>query len=382
MPLTLLGGSRRSPRPAPVNQGPLPPFDPSDPGGIVYTTPPPEFQPARAKYFLQADFNGVTLSGGWQWNGTPAAHGSSVTMTSGPWTGLVVPFLVGANSTPPTMLMTPMLPLYPRAVQDAALTEHAWRAYPDFVVSDVPWNAAENGRGHWGPAETVAWAQYVQSWGFRVPLWSIMPINGDPTFRAMLNASCVSFYVPGEEIAGKMTAEQLPPLLDTALADCGRGLPIAVHLAPLGPLRFPADTFLDGGPNRGSWGQYDGVVGLAYESGNLSNSPTLSDPAGEMGALLGYARSMVQLGKSGDGSWGVPGPNCPIYAWELLATSQLNGVNNGGVSVPDQPVFNEAYGCLRSLEMLYTPAVPGESMINGYANGGRLPPGTPVYNIF
>lgn len=361
----------RSQRPRPRTQSPLPPFDPSIPGeGNVYTTLPPEFRPATSRYFLQGNFGGVVLTGHFRWNGPQATPGSSITMTDGPWQGLTFPFLVGASSTPPTLILTPMLPLYSRAVQDAVLTEHAWRAYPDFTVADVPWDADRNGVA-WTPQQTVQWAQYVRSWGFRVPLWSVAPINGDPTFRAMLNAHCVDFFVPGEEIATnpdhRIPAEDLPPILDTALNDCGGGIPIAIHLTPYGPLRDPADTFLDGGPNRGSWAQYNGKVGLAWEGGNWSASPTEADSAAMYGALLGYARRMVQTGKSGDGDWGIAGPSCPIYVWELLAESMFDGH------------YQEPYGDLRTWEMLCCPADPGCRMIDGYNNGGRRPDGTPIY---
>lgn len=330
-------------------------------------------------YFLEGDFNGVTLSGAYRWNGTPAAPSSSITMTSGPWTGLVVPFLVGANSTPPTMIMTPMLILYPRAVQDAVLTEHAWRAYKDFTITDGAWNDAENGVSL-STAQVATWAQYVKSWGFRVPLWSRLPVLGDPYFRALLDAKAVDFFVPGEEIAGKIPAEALPPILDRALADCGRGMPVGVHLAPNGPLRSPADTFLSGVGNVGTWAQYNALVHLMWEAGNLSNDPSLSDSAGTMGALLYYARRIVQLGKSGDGDFGAAAPDSYVYLWELLATSQLMGVNNGGMTVPGGRVYDEAYGCLRSWELLCCPngGNPGISGMPGFNNGGRRPDGSPV----
>ena len=375
---SLSTGQTARQRPAPPPQPPLPPFDPSDSGGLVHTTAPPEFQPSTSPYFLRADFNGVTLQGAYQWNGQPAAPGSSITMTSGPWTGLVVPFLVGANSTPPTMIMTPMLILYPRAVQDAVLTEHAWRSYSDLIIADGAWNDTENGQAV-APAQIVDWAAYLRSWGFRVPLWSREPVVGDPYFRALLAAQAVDFFVPGEEIAGKIPAEGLLPVLDQALSDCGSGVPIGIHLAPNGPLGFPADTFLAGGQT-GTWAQYNGKVHLCWESGNRTNNPSMSDPAGTMGALLYYARQMVQLGQSGDGpTTGAGAPDSRVYVWELLATSQLEGVNNGGLSVPGAPVFNELYGKLRSLEMMYCPAgLPGISMVHGFGNGASYPDGSPV----
>lgn len=372
----LSGGAPRRPRPAGQVQPPLPPFDPSEPGGIVHTILPPEFQPGTVPYFLQGDFNGVTLQGKYVWQGTPAQPGSSIKMTSGPWTGLVIPFLVGANSTPPTMLMTPMLPLYPAAVIDAALTEHAWRSYPDLTIADIPWNAAENGVA-WTPQKTVQFAKLLKSWGFRVPLWSNTPINGDPTFRAMLNASCVDFFVPGEEIATSpdhsIPAEMLPPLLDTALNDCGGGVPLAVHLGPNGPLGFPCDTFLDGGPDCGSWGQYNGKVGLAWEGGNKTEVPNPPgvDPAGTMGALLYYARTIVNLGVSGDGQFGVAAPDSSVYVWELLASQQLEGI------------YDEPYGNLRTYEMLCcpngNPPDPRVRQFGGYNNGGRMPSGVKIF---
>src|SRR5579864_1668067 len=116
---------------------------------------------------MRADFNGVLLDVN-RWGGAP-------------------PMLKGANSTPfgntmqisTAMLMQPMLILYDRKWQDAHLTEAAERNLSHFVFSAGAWNDAANGR-QFSPADVVAWAQYVRSWGFYATYWGAVPTMDDP----------------------------------------------------------------------------------------------------------------------------------------------------------------------------------------------------------
>ena len=138
----------------------LPPFDPPDSGGNVYTVPPPGWTPPGPNNFT-SDFNGVTLD-------------------MSKWPGLNIPMLIGANSTPINMLMSPMLILYPRAVQDAYLTETCWRAYNFVVINPGDgWNIVENG---FNPTinAIVQWARYIKSWGLKVCLWRSHVTLNDP----------------------------------------------------------------------------------------------------------------------------------------------------------------------------------------------------------
>ena len=321
-------------RPAPVAQAPLPPFDPSDSGGIVHTTPPPEWQPnGPSPLFFRTDFAGLTLD-----------------LTQ--WPGLTIPTLVGANTTPVTRLLSPMLILYPRAVQDAWLTEACWRGYTHIVIAPDGWNLQANGLTMTTQALT-AWAQYCQSWGFYVVLWRSQITQPDPMFRALLQAGAVDFYVMGEEMNSQIPGAALPGLLTQALADAG-SVPVGVHFTSNYPLGFPLDTYLT------DWSPYNGRVHLCWQADQ-------NDPAGTQGAKLYYARQRVQLGWIGDGTYSHPAPDCRVIAFEQQATAQLYGT------------CDEAYGCLRSLEMNYCPAgLPGIGMVSGFGNGGRYPNGSAI----
>lgn len=363
MSFLLFQGSTRV---APVQQPAIaPPFDPSDQYGEVHTTPPPSWQPPAQPYFMLADFTGVTIPGDYM--GNPTTDGE-VRIVSGPYTGLTIPFLVGANSTPPTMIMTPMLPMYPAPVQDAFLTEYLQRGYQDFVMAPSGWNFDQNGY-HPSPNDLVAWAGKLKNLGLRVILW-----NGDPNgpldaLSALWAARCVDFYIVGEEIDSKMPAEALPPLLDRCLAITGRMLPIGVHFTatqfvdasgnriPNGgsyPIGFPRETFLAGGAT-GSWADYNGLVHLCNQIFN-------DESAGLQGSLQGYAMRRVNLGM--EGGDGRPAMNSRVYAFETMATSQLYGR------------CTELYGKLRSLELNYCPpGLSGVQPIAGSGNGISEPDG-------
>lgn len=328
--LVALGGTRR---PAPRPHAPLPPWDASDAGGIVHTTPPPELviPPGPDPRFLRADFAGVTLD--------PAR-----------WPP--IPVLAGANTTPVSMLMTPMAPLYPRAIQDAILTEHAERGYTHFVVASSGWNFPENGFS-WTLGQFVAWCRYVRSWGFYVVYWGPV-VLGDPFLRAAVDAAAIDWHIVGEEVDTKVTAEQYTAILDDALAVTANGCPSGAHFTANYPEGFPRDTFLT------TWGAYDGRLHLMWQANQ-------DDSAGKQGAMLYYARQRVNLGLVG--GTGEPAPNSRVYAFETMATAQLYGT------------CTEAYGNLRSLELLYTTRRPEDvcvAPVAGFGNGCRLPDGHPV----
>lgn len=326
-------------RPAATPHAALPPFDPNDSGGIVHTTLPPEqFIPAHFAdpTFMRADFNGVTLDTN-RWGGNP-------------------PFLPGANSTPLAMLMTPMLVLYPRHWQDACLTEHAERGYDDLIVDCEPWNGPA-----YSPADMLAWCRYVQSWGFRVVLWRGDPTRGiDPMLDTLMQAGAVNFYVHGEEVDRKVTAEQYAASLNQIDQYVGGRIPIGVHFTCDGdrkmgyPLGFPRDTFLN------DWSPYDGRVHLCLQ---LEGE---SAPAGLQGAAMYYARQHVNAG-IGDAARGPGAPNSRVIAFETMATKQLYGR------------CDEAYGCLRSWELLCGTRLDSRVRpVSGSGNGIRYPNGDPL----
>jgi hypothetical protein len=287
----------KPPRPTPVQQSPLPPFDTSDAFGDVHTVPPPELVIPSGPdlMFMRADFAGVRVGG------TP-------------------PFLVGANSTPLDMLMTPMAPLYPKEWQDRILTAHAEHGYTHFVVASDGWNFAENGFS-WTPQQFAEWCAYVQSWGFYVVYWG-PAVAADPYLLAALPH--VDWYIAGEEVDSKLTKEQYDTVLDWLVANTS--LPIGAHFTANYPEGFPRDTMIT------DWNKYDGRVHLMWQANQ-------HDSAGKQAAMCYYARERVNLGRVGGN--GQLAPNSRVYAFETMATAQLYGQ------------ADEPYGNLRSLELLY-----------------------------
>lgn len=340
--LTLGAGTTPGKRPAPQPHAALPPFDQDDGDGQVHTTLPPE-QVIPPHFtdpcWMRADFNGVTLDLA-RWNAQP------------------LPFLNGANSTPLSMLMTPMLPLYPSYWQDACLTEHAERGYDDFVVSSQPWNAEENGR-YFSPADMLAWCQYVKSWGFRVVLWygGRPPDGPDALVQTLFDADAVNFLIWGKEVDSQMTSEEYDVSLQAIDRYVGGRVPIGAHFTADGdrqmgyPIGFPRDTFLN------DWSPYDGRV-------HLMEQMSVEASAGRQGSSMYYARLHVNCG-IGDAAKGPGAPNSRVIAFETMATAQLYGQ------------CNEGYGCLRDWELLCgTRGNPKARPVSGFGNGGRYPDGS------
>jgi hypothetical protein len=331
-------GSRQ--RPAACAHAPLLPFDPSDSGGIVHTVLPPE-QVIPPHFtdptWLRGDFSGVTLDTS-RWGGNP-------------------PFLNGANSTPLAMLMTPMLPLYPRKWQDACLTEHAERGYDDFTVATDIWNAAENGQA-FSDDQKFAWCQYVHStWGFRIVLWRAIQ-SPDALLDRLLSAGLVSFLIHGEEVDGKMTSQQYEASLQEMDRYIGGRIPIGVHFTADGarhmgyPIGFPRDTFLN------DWSPYNGRVHLCQQL-------DVDASAGLQGASMYYARLHVNCGV-GDAAHGPGAPDSRVIAFETSATAQLYGR------------MSEVDGVRRSWELICgTRDNPRCRPVSGSDNGLWLPNGDP-----
>lgn len=327
-------------RPAPVQQSPLPAWDASNPdgSGIVHTTPPSELQipPPGDPSFMRGDFNGVTLDAG-QW---PDSYFQGLNIR-------------GANSTPYQMLMSPMLILYPRVVQDAYLTAAAERGYWDITTAPDGWNLAENGYPM-SEARYVAWNQYLQSWGFRVNGWRLTPTPDDTYLRACLNAGAVNFWCCGKEVDTQMPAEQYEAVLQNNVDMAAGAIRVGAHFTDNWPSGFPRDTFLT------NWAPYDGKVDLCWQANQ-------DDTAGTQGGRLYYARLRVYKGLQGDGVYHpeFAAPHSRIILWEMEATDELYGRDT------------EAYGCLRTLEALYCPSDdPAIPMLFGFNNGCRLPDGS------
>jgi len=328
-------------RPPPTTHKPLPPFDPDDAGGDVHRVPPPELviPTGPDNLFLRADFTGVCLD--------LARWGFRIDFNHN--------WLIGANSTPFNMLMTPMAPMYAQPVRDAMLTEHAERNYTHFVVASGDWNMPENGFS-WSPAQFVAWCAYLRSWGFFVVYWG-PAIHNDPFLAAAVNAGVIDWHIVGKEVESSMTAEAYESVLDAALLITANGCPSAAHFSLNYPKGFPADTFFDGRSMKG-WDAYNGRVHLMWQA----NSNEL---AGMQGANLYYARERVNLGAvEGNGRLAL---NSRVYAFETMATAQLYGR------------CTEEYGNLRDLELLYTTRRDDRIRpVSGFGNGARYPDGRPI----
>ena len=326
----------------------------------MHTTPPPELV-IPSKYdvlFMRGDFNGVTLPGTYSPSDTASIIANSgCTITSGRWNGLFIPFINGANTTPPTMIMTPMLSVYwamgCTKLVNAVLTEHAERNYSHFITSGTtPWENAPISMD-----QAIAFGKIIKSWGFYNVIW-----KGDPTdtsnWGPLVDAGLCDFAIVGEEVDGKVTAQQYGSILDTVLAGPLNGIPSAAHFTSNFPVGFPRDTFFDGSSMPG-FDYYNGRVHLCWQADQ-------NQTAGTQGAMMYYARQRVNLG--GVGGNGNPAPNSFVFAYEIMASKQLVGQ------------CTEEYGCLRELELLYCPADnPSIAMVHGGGNGlGRYPNGTPI----
>lgn len=306
--------------------------------------------PKRDILFFRGDFDAVTLEGTYSPTTTPAiiANGGA-TITSGRWNGLFIPYISGANTTPPTMIMSPQIVVYwsmgCAKLVDVILTCHAERNYSHMTTCGTEaWTAP--GDSFTIPiAKAIAFGKMIKSWGFYNVIW-----KGDPfmvsDYGPLVDAGLCDFACIGEEIDSKMAAEQLPPLLNSLFAGPLNGVPSSVHFTagdrggyPIDPQR---DTFLAGGAT-GNWADYDGRLHLALQS-NQNHS------AGRQAACTVYARQRL-----------APAPNSKIILWETMATDELED---------PELIWTEEVGCLRSLELLYAPG-NGSPAFGGSNNGLR-----------
>jgi hypothetical protein len=336
--LAVLSGAINSNRPPAVPQPPLPPFEASDTWGVVHTTPPPELQiPAGAlKDFFRGDLGGVTLA-------------------------IAPPYVPGANTTPPEMTMSFLLPWYERHWIDVILRAHAERGYTHFTLDR--WQADRAGFSLSQFANLVA---YVQSWGFYTPIW-LSGANDDrtqgwrsvgPVISAALDALLTTptvadnlIALPGEELNNGCPPgpEGADGIIFNVAGRCWHsGVPTWLHFTSNYPGYPPPPP--DGNIDAALvtwWQQWEGLVaGLCWQ-GNQNDS------AGLMGAKMYDSRRILH--RAGD--------FFKLVAFELLATNQLYGR------------ATEEQGCLRSLEMLYCPQGETTQMVWGYGNGCRQPNG-------
>ena len=362
----LLMGGGGSQRPQIVSHDPITPFlDPSPDAGdnLLSTSLPLEQRiPDHFKdpLFIRADFNGVTLDGRYTWVGTDQ-NPQGVTITTGRWKGLYIPFLPGANSTPPTMIMTPMLPLYPEDVQAAVFTEHAERGYDDLIYSCEPWNESRMGV-NLNPAQMLAFTQKVRGWGFRPFLWRGDSRFGiDPMFETLMQSGLISFYGHGTEVDLYVRSQDYEAGLQPIMNYINGRIGVGFHASCDGgrrlgyPFGFPRDTFLP------DWSLYDGKLHL------LSEQDPDADGAQVQYGLWG-ARLHINCGQ-GDGASGPGAPHSRTILFEYKATNQLYGQAD-----ETDGARMGWYGLCSIRDTAHPQVLP----ISGFGNGGRYPDGSAI----
>jgi hypothetical protein len=326
----------------PPPRDPLPAFDTSDSYGFVHTTQPPDLviPSGPDRRFFRGDLGGVML---------PTAP----------------PFVPGANTTPPEMVMSFLLPWYQQPWIDTILMAHAERGYTHFLLDF--YHCRKAGLSLQQTLDLIA---YVQSWGFFTPIWltgsnddrshgwtSVQPIV-EPLVRGLLNASSLTagfIAFPGQEL--NTNCEPGPGKADAIIAAvCALCNPSDVdcwlHFSPNYP-GYPMN------PQPGQnfdvmmveWiAQWRGRIrGLAWQGDG-------SQSAGLMGAKMWDARRF----------WARAGyTDYPcVVAFELMATDELYGH------------CTEAQGCLRGTEMVYCTSDGSAPPVAGYGNGARRADGS------
>lgn len=329
-------------RPAPTRQPSLVPplaFDQDDDDGKVHTTLPPEqvIPPTYDRDFWRFDPWGVTLDE-------------------------APPYVDGANTTPPEMVMSYFLPAYVQFGSkwvDKILTFHAQRNFSHFHFDQYTFE--QFGFDAERAADLML---YAQSWGFFTSYWAkrpASPTHGDgyaqtqhlymPFLNTLLAKGCAAdgklIYLVGEELNSGYTPgpNGLDDVINNVCAFLNpRDVPVWVHFTSNYPA-FPVDTDFTGW-----WRQWIGKVkGLCWQA-----DPSAS--AGLMGARLWDARKYIGAAWTG----------FKVPAWELRGEEQLYGH------------YTESQGALTGWEMLCCtrddtpyPAVAG-------AAAARYPDGWPI----
>ena len=326
-------------RPVPVQQPVIaPPFDASDPGGIVHTTLPFTPPPNPTKDFHRGDAWGVTLD-----------------------PSLSPPLVPGCNTTPLQMMMSYLFPFYARNWQDIQLTAHAVRSYSHFHLDQWNWQSAGL-----SPAQAAALMQYIQSWGFYTTFWGLGTRYGvnwsswaqaEPYLQPILSALIAAgptvcentVLVVGEELNSCTSPAGLLDIVTNLSPICaGAGIDLWLHLT---------DNYRDwsvDGNGVGWWQQMKslGVKGLKWQG-------DVNDPAGTMGAHMWDARSEMAQAD----------PSLLVCAFEYLGDRELYGQ------------VTEQQACLRGFELVCCPTgapTPNAPYVAGYGGGGCLPDGLPL----
>lgn len=355
----VLGSCASSPRPKPVKQAPLPPWDASDPppsNDIVHTTPPSNLviPPGYDRGFWRGDIGGVMLPSA----SIPPIGGTEAQK-------IAFAQSIGANTTPLEMTMSFLLPHYVQfgtPVVDAFLTAHAQRGYSHFHLDR---GTAVNVLG--GIDQALDLLAYVQSWGFYTSFWLCGTgddrSGGWPMLQPMIEPflqrliarglADKSIALVGEELNSGCVPGNGPNGLDGIINGvCGLTNPVGIP------------TYLHFTANVPSW-QPDGmnpVQWIAEFQGKLTGICSQLNPddsAGAQGAHLWDTRWR----------WAAASLDYRVVAFEIMATAELYGQ------------CSEEYGCLRNLELLYCPSgapTPDAPAVAGCGNGSRYRDGTAI----
>jgi hypothetical protein len=332
-PYYLYGNNRPTPLP---HAAIAPPFDPSDQYGEVHTVLPPE-QIIPINYNIdwwRGDFNGVML---------PFAP----------------PYVPGANTTPPNMVMSFFAPYYTSPYMqnsywlDMLLTAHAQRNYSHFHL-DKP-TAYAAGMNDNQLADLV---QYIQSWGFYVSMWLMGTTQGahdwnsgaqqliEPFLNTIVSrgaATCENFIpVLGEEMNSYTGAgdDGINGIIDNSCAITNpNGMPTYLHFTQNYPA-WPND-----GQNDVDWWNSFGS---------------------KLKGLLAQLQSTASAGLQGSKMWDMRthvGDQHLVVGFEIMASEQLYSR------------CTEEYGNLRSWEIICGTRVPGTNYpaVSGFGNGCRYP---------
>lgn len=395
-------GKPKPPRPQPQNLLPLGPPDPTDPdGNLVHWTLPPEqvippaFGPDEDPLFFRANFGALAIPGNYKWDGDgqDGLPSGGFTFIDGPYQGLHVPFVGGANSTPANVFMCGMTPQYPAEVQTVLITEYIKQGNRHFLTSADPysWQMRENNF----PCTTDTLLNFyglLRDWGLRVVGWRGDPREDSISLDDLVASGLMDFFINGKEVDSIMTGDEYEVSLETAVRRC-KGIPVGAHFTagddtPTGrrgcyPIGDRRDTYVN------DWSKYNGLVHLMAQFYPY-------DTMGHMGAMAYYARRHVNLGANGggDAARGPGAPDSRVIAFEQGQTAVLYGIC-GNVVVNGQtlrsyrewlPLYNNdlaqamaAYERARAWSLLCeTRNDPRVKPISGYGDGGGKPNGDPI----
>lgn len=335
-------------RPQPVPQPSFLPFDADQGDGAVHTVLPPEQVIPRGYDidFVRGDAWGVTLTE------TP-------------------PLVPGCNTTPPTMVMSYLLPWYwqnyngGKPFVDKILTAHALRNYSHFHLDRPTWLQA-------GLSDTQALdlIAYVQSWGFFTSFWAMgtgMPGHtwddvgpwATPLIQGLMRRGLAAktLYVVGEElnsyvVYGDQGLDNIVRQIGQLAA--GSGMRIPLHFTSNYPGCY-------GGDVSGLQQWWQKLKGLGAWGMFWQGDP--NDSVGAQGAHLWDSRKYL----------GAADPSLKVAAFELIGEAQLYGR------------FDEATGRRRGWELICCTrgddnprGAANAPAIAGAGNGLSYPDGNPL----